>query len=121
MTKIIVIEVDKSTNKIPQQTINYGLDRMIEGACNADGSWKKGWQPPGQAYIRVNSPGKYTVVHNQNRLDYSVSAALINSIGTLTVNNLTDVSFDVTIQLDKDNFANIPFRFAMNFTVKQNA
>lgn len=119
MTKIIVIEVDKETNKIPQQTINYGLSRMIEGACNADGSWKRGWQPPGQSYVRLNSQGNYTVVHNQNRTDYSVSVSLINSIGSIEIKNLTDVSFDVEIKLE-NNLANIPFRFAMSFTSKNN-
>lgn len=118
MTKIVVVEVDKGKLKV--EPIYYGLNRMMEGACNADGSWKKGWQLPGQSYVRLNSSGHYTVVHNLNRIDYSVSASLINSIGTVEIENLTDVSFDIKISLNNEP-ANIAFRFAINFTAKKDA
>lgn len=120
MTKIVIIEVDKQTNRIDQSILDRTINKMLEGACNADGSWKIGWQLPGQTGVRVNSQGNYTVIHNLNRLDYGVSVSLIKSEGTIETKNLTDVSFDVEIKLG-ENLANLPFRFAINFVEKHNA
>lgn len=117
MTKVIIIESDKS--KIDFSRFRQGMINSFEGACNADGSFKRGWQPPGQWYVRKEGPGKYTVVHNQNRLDYGLSCSLLkeDSIGTIRSSNLLDVSFDLEITRDGTPI-DLPFRFHITFSVK---
>ena len=117
MTKVIVIESDKT--KVDFSRFRQGMINSFEGACNADGSFKKGWQPPGQWYVRVNASGKYTVVHNQNRLDYALSCSLLKDThGTIKSSNLTDVSFDLDITSNGEPVL-LPFRFHITFTVKK--
>lgn len=116
MTKILIIESDQS--KIDFNKIRLGIIHSFEGACNADGSFKKGWQPPGQWYVRREGPGKYVVIHNQNRTDYAVSSSLLkDDKGAIKVTNLKDVSFDLNIDRNGDPI-DLAFRFTISFRVK---
>lgn len=116
MTKILIIESDNA--KIDFGKVRQGIIHSFEGACNADGSFKKGWQPPGQWYVRKEGAGKYTVVHNQNRIDYGVSASLLkDDKGTIKVSDLKDVSFLIEIRCG-ETAVDLPFRFTMGLRVK---
>jgi hypothetical protein len=115
MTKVVIIESDKA--KIGFNQIKQGIINSFEGACNADGSFKQGWQPPGQWFVRKEGPGKYVVVHNQNRIDYAVSSSLLkNDVGTIKVRNMKDVSFDIEISRNEVPI-DLPFRFHIGFRV----
>ena len=89
------------------------LVKSLEGAANKDGTWKKGWEPTVQSFIRKEGTGDYVVVHNINRLDYSLSVSLVPSQpGTISISDQTDVSFRVKFTRGKEPFDS-DFRFAI--------
>lgn len=105
--------VESSSSKLDLKHMNKVLSSTIEGACNANAIWKKGWQPPGQWYVKKETIGVYTIVHNLNTIKYSIVASLLKSPGTIEIRNLTDISFDLEIKEDsalKDR----DFRFAVS-------
>lgn len=87
---------------------------FLEGAVNKDGSWKRGWQPLGQCYVRKEKEinGVYTVVHNLNTIKYSLIASLLKTPGAIEISNLTSIDFIVTIKED-NKLIDRDFRFAI--------
>jgi len=106
------MEVVKS--KLSNLNNLMALTKMIEGAANSDGTWKKGWEPTVQSFIRKEDIGDYVVVHNLNKLNYAVSVSLVTpQPGTLMITDQTDVSFRLKLTRDKAPF-DADFRFAIS-------
>lgn len=108
MTQVIAIsKVNPS-----KEEIQLKLFKSLEGACNKDGTFKKGWEPTVQSYARKEGIGNYVVVHNLNRLDYSLSVSLLSQPGSFKVSEQGAVSFRLETFLDKEP-TDFDFRFAM--------
>lgn len=114
MSKVIVTKV-KDGKKPSKTEINNKITQMIEGAANADGSWKKGWQPSLlQCYIKKDEVGVYTVVHNLERKDYSLSLSPIKVECNYKILWQGALSFTFEARDSEQNLIDIPFRFAMS-------
>lgn len=109
MTQIVATLLDKSSPKEAQ----LKLFQSIEGAANADGSWKKGWEPGIQTFVRKEGMGDYVIVHNLNRLDYSLSVSLLTQPGSFEISEQREVSFRLKTTLNKEPFDSA-FRFAIS-------
>ena len=113
MTHVVVVEL--KDRKMPDaKVIKRKIAKMIEGAVNADGSWKKGWEPALlQCYMRKEGDGIYTFVHNLNRADYSLSHNTLREGGTF-IRYMGDVSFTVETHDKDQNLVDLDWRFALN-------
>lgn len=88
---------------------------MIEGACNADGSWKRGWEPALiQCYVKKDETGVYTVVHNINKTNYSLSISPIKVECNHKIRHQGPYSFTFEAWDQEKNPIDIPFRFAIS-------
>lgn len=88
------------------------LFETYEGACNKDGTFKRGWEPTVQCYVRKEGVGDYVVVHNLNKLNYSLSVSLLSQPGSFSVSEQGPVSFRLKTFLNKEP-TDFDFRFAM--------
>lgn len=113
MTQIVIVPLDGT--KRPKSTeILSQLSKMIEGACNEDGSWKQGWEPNlVQCYVRKDGVGLYTVVHNVNNLSYSLSVALVKASGNISILDQNANSFTIETKPDNET-KDCAFRFAIS-------
>jgi hypothetical protein len=113
MTKIVVTEI-KDGKKPSNKEIKKQLSKMIEGAANKDGTWKKGWQPALlQSYIKRLGEGKYEVVHNLNNNKYALSISTIKGEGGCFLLEQNNISFIFEIKKGDANI-DADFRFAMS-------
>ena len=113
MTKVVAIELENG--KVPSASkIKKKISKMIEGALNANGSWKRGWEPVLlQAYMRREEEGVYTYVHNLNRSDYSLSHNTLHGGGTF-IRNMGPVSFTIETRDENQELKDLDWRFALN-------
>lgn len=105
MTQVVVTREGAS-----QKEIQLKLFNSLEGACNKDGTFKRGWEPTVQSYVRKEGVGNYVVVHNLKRLDYSISVSLLSQPGSFKLSEQSDVSFRLEAFLDKEP-TDFDFRF----------
>lgn len=114
MTEVLIIPL--KDGKIPSQAeILKQRLLMIEGACNADGTWKEGWKPLlNQCDLIKLELGKWKFIHNVNTLQYSVSASLIKTTGNINLLELNKNDFVVEIKNSNGDNFDLPFRFAMS-------
>lgn len=115
MTQVVVIELGEDGKLPGTKIIEKRVANQLEGAVNVDGTWKKGWELPGQAYIRIKEPGKYEVVHNFNRKDYCLSVSLLTQPGTFEILEMNDVLFRIITKDGDGKVTPQSFRFAINF------
>lgn len=114
MTKVIVVKI-KDGERPSKKQINSQLSKMIEGAANEDGSWKRGWEPALlQCYIKKEDVGVYTFVHNLDRLDYSLNLSPIKMQCKYSIIHQGRHSFTFEAKDNEDNYIDIPFRFAIS-------
>ena len=100
-----------ATQKEPtSKEIQLKLFSNKEGACNKDGTFKKGWEPGIQSFVRKEGVGNYVVVHNLNKLDYALSVSLLSQPGSFKISEQSDVSFRLETFLDKEP-TDFEFRF----------
>ena len=113
MTQVVMLEMKNIERPTEKDTLSQ-LSQMIEGACNEDGSWKKGWQPNLiQTYVRHEDVGKYVVVHNLNNNRYSLSVSLIKANGNIAISDMNDISFRIDISISGEA-KDCGFRFAIS-------
>lgn len=86
--------------------------KNLEGACNADGTFKRGWEPTVQSSVRKEGVGNYVIIHNLNDVQYSLSVSLLSQPGTFEVSEQSDVSFRLKTYLDKEP-TDFNFRFSI--------
>lgn len=107
MTQVVVTREGAS-----QKEIQLKLFNSLEGACNKDGTFKRGWEPTVQSYVRKEGVGNYVVVHNLNREDYSLSVGLLSQPGSFEIAEQGPVSFRLKTSLNKEP-TDFDFRFAI--------
>lgn len=118
MTQVIVLPV--VNGELPSRAaIDKQHSLMVEGAANADGTWKKGWEPKLlQCFIRKAPHAVYTVVHNVNR-NYALSMSLVKPEPGIKLEVLEQTKKDFTFRIidEKEDFIDWSFRFAMSILI----
>lgn len=86
----------------------------FEGACNVDGTFKKGWHPKGQGqwFVKHLGTGFYRVYHNLNTTDYAASFRIVKDVGAIEIIAMSDIHIDIlvskdTLPADKDFHFNV--------------
>lgn len=113
MTQVIIVPLNGTKRPDRKLTLDQ-LSKMVEGACNIDGSWRQGWEPSlVQCYLRKEDLGVYTIVHNINKLNYSLSVSLIKSSGNIVIKDQSANSFTIETWPDS-KLQDCAFRFAIS-------
>lgn len=86
--------------------------KNLEGACNKDGTFKRGWEPTVQSFVRREGVGDYVVVHNLNDVHYSLNVSLLSQPGSFEISDQNEVSFRLKTYLDR-----IPTDFEFRFNI----
>lgn len=112
MTQVAIgaIELDGDRSKV----LHTSFSKVMEGACNADGSWKRGWQLPTQSGVKHESVGVYTVTHNLGTLKYAASATKLSPMGGAKFIELSVNTAVIEIRDENQELQDSAFRFALN-------
>lgn len=117
MTKVVVLQL-KDGVKPSLSEIKKHEQKTYDGAANKDGSWKKGWNPFIQGFVRKEELGVYTIIHNLKTKNYSVSVSLIDQLGSFEIQEVGEVSFKLKIKYNNEPIDS-EFRFSI-FLMEQN-
>lgn len=105
MTQVIASKANYTIKELQRK-----LAANFEGISNKDGTFKNNQSPGVQSFIRKEGTGDYVVVHNLNRLDYSLNVGLATQPGTFKISDQNAVSFRLETFLDRKP-TDFEFRF----------